>query len=121
MSADAKPSSLEQASAPDARASLPDAVRALFWEYDAATLSWASDRSLIIERVLTAGGWDAITWLRTQAGDAALRVWLIEHEGAALSPRQLRFWQLVLDLPPRRVDAWIEARRSSVWEGRRKT
>ncbi len=100
---------------PDA---LPEPVQALFWEYDVDALSWKADRDLIIHRVLTEGDWEAVTWLRARLGDEALRVWIVEREGGALSPRQLRFWQLVLNLPAARVDAWIKTRQSSVWEER---
>ncbi len=102
----------------DGASPLPETVRALFWEYDAEALSWKADRDLVIHRVLTEGGWEAVRWLRGRAGDEALRAWIVEREGGALSARQLRFWQLVLDLPAAHVDAWIKTRRSSVWEER---
>lgn len=97
---------------------LPEAVRALFWEYDADAINWDADRDLIIRRVLSAGSWPALQWLRARLGDAALRRWIVGHAGDALAPRQLRFWALVLDLPRERVNAWIEARRSSPWTER---
>ncbi len=97
---------------------IPMPVRAILWEYDAETLDWTTDRDLIIGRVISRGTWDNISWLRDQLGDDALRDWIDVHEGGDLSPRQLRFWEIIVDLPSRRVDAWVTRRRSSIWEGR---
>jgi hypothetical protein len=52
---------------------LPCLLRMLFWDYDFESLAWPRDRELIIGRVLTYGNWDAVTWLRSIAGDHALR------------------------------------------------
>ncbi len=75
---------------------LPVLLRPLFWEYDFNPLTWEDDRDLIIARVLAAGSWEAITWLRAQLGDQAWRAWLQHHCGRGLSPRQLRFWEVIL-------------------------
>jgi len=99
----------------------PPVIQSLFWEYDATDLDWEADRALIIRRVLTEGSWDAVRWLRDRVGDAALRRWIEVRSGDALSPRQLRFWELVLDLPSDRVDEWVADRRDSVWENRTAT
>ncbi len=72
---------------------LPTLLRPLFWDDDFEALAWENDRDLIIARVLTSGGWDAITWLRFHMGDRALREWIERHQGRGLSPRQLRFWE----------------------------
>ena len=97
----------------------PPVVQSLFWEYDVAALDWDADRDLIVRRILTEGAWDAVQWLRDRMGDSALRRWIVAQDGDALSPRQLRFWELILDLPSERVDAWVEARRNSIWGNRR--
>ena len=34
---------------------------------------------------------------------------MIAHKGRGLTPRQLRFWGLVYDLPVRQVNSWIRA------------
>lgn len=96
----------------------PPVVQSLFWEYDTTDLDWEADRDLILRRILTEGSWDAVQWLRDRVGDATLRRWIEARSGGALSPRQLRFWELVLDLPSDRVDEWVDARRDSVWENR---
>jgi len=100
------------------RGSLPASVKALFWDYAARSVRWDRDRELIIGRVLASGPWDTVKWLRTQAGDEAIRAWIQEHEGRGLSPRQLRFWQLILEIPSRRVDAWLKSERRRVWDHR---
>jgi len=93
-------------------------LEAFFWDYDFAALTWESDRDLIVARVLAAGDWDAVSWLRSQLGDAALRQWLLEHHGGSLSPQRLRFWQLILRLPRRQVDAWLNAEGRITWDSR---
>jgi hypothetical protein len=96
----------------------PSAVRSLFWEYDVSDLDGETDRDLILRRVLSEGNWETIQWLRGRLGDAGLRQWIEARDGDILSPRQLRFWELVLDLPSEHVDEWVAFRRSSVWTNR---
>lgn len=98
---------------------LPRQLRAFFWDYDFACLTWAEDRELIIARLLAVGNWQAIQWLRGRLGDPALREWLERRQGAGLSPRQLRFWELVLGLPHRQVSTWLAAPGRQVWDRRR--
>ncbi|MCC6300335.1 MAG: hypothetical protein IT314_13655 [Anaerolineales bacterium] len=95
--------------------SLPKSVRSYFWDYPSAKLSLKTDRDLIIRRVLVSGSWDSIQWLRRHVSDGDLREWLITHRGRGLSPRQLRFWEVVLDLPSSRVNRWVQTARNSVW------
>ena len=94
---------------------LPKSVRTYFWDYPNIKLSLKSDRDLIIRRILTSGSWDSIKWLRKTIGDAYLRQWLIEHRGRGLTPRQLRFWALLLDLPTRQVNQWVRASQKMPW------
>jgi hypothetical protein len=97
---------------------LPESLRGLFWEYDFDDLSWEEDRDLIFRRVLAEGPWETVQWLRCRAGDSAMREWIRERRGRALSRKQLRFWQLILGLPEAEVDAWLEAREQDPWERR---
>ena len=76
-------------------ARLPKMLRPLFWDYNFDTLTWEEDRELIISRVLISGSWDAVTWLRSRAGDQYLREWIERLQGKGLSPLQLRFWELI--------------------------
>jgi hypothetical protein len=97
---------------------LPTPLRALFWDYDFKSLAWEDDHDLVIARVLTSGGWDAITWLRSRMGDHALKEWIEQHQGGGLNPQRLRFWELILELPHRQVNAWLKAESRKVWEKR---
>ena len=93
-------------------------IRSLFWDLDPRDLRWERDREQIIGRVLAEGSWDAVKWLRKQAGDDALREWIERHQGRGLTPRQLRFWELILELPHRRVDEWLRREGRQVWDRR---
>jgi hypothetical protein len=97
---------------------LPEALRPLFWDYRFRTLSWDRDHDLITARVLASGDWAAAQWLRSQYGDAGLREWIERRAGDGLTPRQLRFWELILDIPHQRVDEWLRADRRTVWDQR---
>jgi len=98
--------------------SLPNRLRPLFWDYDFNALTWEEDRDLVIKRILTSGDWNAINWLRSHIGDASLKEWIQQHQGDGLSPRQLRFWELVLEIPRRQVNAWLSMERQNTWEKR---
>ena len=100
------------------RAPLPEILREQFWDYDFKTLDWDSDRDLIIARTLAVGTWDAVRWLRRQLDAATLRDWLIAHDGAGLDPKQLRFWELIVDVPHRLVEAWLSDPNRQVWDQR---
>lgn len=97
---------------------LPETLRPLFWDTDFDQLAWRVHRDYIIGRVLSAGTWDAICWLRTRVDDQVLRQWIEQRKGRGLSSRQLRFWELILDLPHARVDAWLQSEGRKFWEGR---
>ena len=98
--------------------SLPKSLQKYFWDYSFKDLSWSKDRDLIIRRLLTDGSWESIRWLREQIGDEDLQRWLFAHKARGLSPRQIRFWSLVLDLPKLRVETWIQTARLSSWSQR---
>jgi len=98
--------------------SLPNWLRPYFWDYSFRNLSWPKDRDLVIRRLLAAGSWNAITWLRKRLGDDALRKWLISHRGRGLSPRQVRFWTLILGVPKLQAEAWARSARSTPWAKR---
>ena len=99
-------------------AALPKSLKRFFWDYSFEDLSWSKDRDLIIRRLLTDGSWESVRWLRKQIGDDSLRRWLITHQARGLSPRQIRFWSLVLGLPKLRVETWAQTARSSPWSKR---
>jgi len=103
---------------PSSTEDLPENVKTLFWDYDADTLDWATDWELITARILASGPWDAVQWLRDRLGDASLRDWITERRGRGLSPRQLRFWELILELPHREVNAWLSEQSKDPWHRR---
>lgn len=93
-------------------------LRPLFWDCDFSSLSWEDHRDYIIKRILTAGNWESVRWLRVRLGDTALRRWIEENGGGGMDPRQLRFWGLILQIPEKTVDIWVAAAKQSIW-GRR--
>ncbi len=99
-------------------ASLPEELRPLFWDCDFESLQWPNDMDFVTGRILTSGEWDALRWLRSKTGDAALKEWLESHKGGGLSPERLRFWELVLCIPHQTVNAWIMKERRSIWRHR---
>ena len=97
---------------------LPAWLKVIFWDYDFRGLRWEEDRDLIISRILSHGDWQALQWLRSRVDSASLKNWLLTRRGAGLSARQLRFWELILDLPHREVNAWLKDKGRMVWERR---
>lgn len=91
------------------RRSLPQELKRFFWDYDFGRLSWEKDRDFVIGRVLSAGDWGAIRWLLGELGPEELRRWIESCSGRGLEPRQLRFWEVILRIPHRRVSEWIAA------------
>jgi hypothetical protein len=93
-------------------------LRPLFWDYRFDDLRWPAHRDLVIRRVLQAGGMDAIGWLRRCVPDAELVDWIRQRNGRGLGARQLRFWQVALNLPALEVDGWVKQAREGLWERR---
>jgi hypothetical protein len=56
--------------------------------------------------------------LRSRVGDEAIREVILRTEARGLSPQPIRFWQLLLDVPARRADAWVRLARSGSWARR---
>ncbi len=52
--------------------------------------------------------------------DAELRAWLVQRRGAELSSKHLRFWELILNLPRRQVNAWLADPQQRIWDERQK-
>jgi hypothetical protein len=67
-------------------AKLPRLLRRYFWDYDFSALSWERNRDFVTGRLLTHGNREAVTWLRSVAGDQVLRQWIMHHQGRGLSP-----------------------------------
>jgi len=97
---------------------LPELLRPAFWDCEFGRLRWESDRELIVARVLAAGSWPMIRWLRDQLGDDGLREWMMGREGRGLTPKQIRFWHVLLDLPSDQVADWLQTARTNPWNRR---
>jgi hypothetical protein len=97
---------------------LPAHLDHLFWEYDVEKLRWPSDRNLVIAKILERGTWDDIRWLRSAVSDEVLYRWLLRSRGRGLSPPQMRYWQLILNLPPDEVERWLSDPSRRIWHGR---
>ncbi len=93
-------------------------MRDLFWDHRFEDLSWPADRDFVIARILGAGDWDSVTWLRERVEPDQLRQWLIRRRCRGLDAKRIRFWELILDLPADQVEEWVRAARAGVW-GRR--
>ena len=103
---------------PARRSGLPARLRPLFWDYDFAALNRKEDRDLVTARVLASGDWQTLRWLRRRLGDPALRAWIRSRGGRGLTPRQLRYWELILELPHREVNAWLADEARQIWDRR---
>src|SRR5262245_36477011 len=100
------------------RTKLPAILRELFWQYRFASLSWERDQDLVTQRILVHGTWPAIQWLRSKLGNSGIRDWIAKREGRGLSRRQLRFWEVILDLPRREVNRWLADESRVIWDRR---
>ena len=98
--------------------SLPSDLKPLFWEYDFGRLSWEKDQGLIIGRILAHGDWQAAHWLVGVLGKDGIREWICRREGRGLDARCLRFWELVVGLPHRKVNAWLRQQAGLPWTTR---
>ena len=95
---------------------LPPQIRALF--QDCAQVHWDSHRGFVIDRVLAEGSWEEIRWLRSEVSDEELAERILATRGRRLSARQVRFWQLILDLPERDVAQWLSDPGRILWDRR---
>lgn len=96
----------------------PDALRRHFWDYEEGMPTGTHGDRTVVTRLLLDGGMDAVRWLRDAVGDEGLRQVLTERKGRGVSPKRLRFWGLVLDLPREQVDRWVAGARAHPWHGR---
>jgi hypothetical protein len=97
---------------------LPEHLHRYFWDHDVNRLTLDEGRHTIIQRLLEAGGWDAVQWLLANLDDDELRDFIARRQGRGLSPKRLRFWGLILDNPRPQVDQWIAAQRENPWHRR---
>jgi hypothetical protein len=60
-----------------------------------------------------------VRFIRRHVGDEAIRDVLLSSRAQGLSPQRIRFWQLLLDLPAKVVNAWVRSARAGTWARRR--
>ena len=75
--------------------------------------------NFIIRRILEYGDFNSYRWLRSKMGDEQLRQWVIARNGKGLTPRQIRYWALVLDIDSNLADQWVRTASQTIWELRR--
>jgi len=97
---------------------LPAPILRLMHDCDPDLVSWDRNRGFLIDRVLASSNWAAICALREEVSDQEIRDRLRATRGRKLSPRQLCFWQTVLDLDPKEVRLWRNAPGRKLWDGR---
>lgn len=97
---------------------LPKSLKPFFWEYPFSQLDWERDRDLIIGRILGAGDWKSVEWLRSRLSAEELRQWILDRQGRVLDPRRLRFWELILGLPHKQVNTWLGSPERAIWDRR---
>ena len=97
---------------------LPECVQRVLWDTDPGAVTWERDREAVLGRVLVHGEWEAICWLRRTAGDEAIRAWIVATHARRLSREQIRFWQLLLELPEDLVQSWLARPGRRVWDER---
>jgi hypothetical protein len=97
---------------------IPDHLRRYFQEYDPDRLSLDRNRHTVLLRLLQEGGLDAVHWLRQNVADDEICTMLVRRRGRGITPKRLRFWALMLNLPDAQVDDWISSERSSPWNRR---
>lgn len=76
------------------RAALPEHLRWLFWETDAAAVDAEAHRDYVLERVMARGDWSAMRWARATYSSEVLADFL-RRKGHRLPPRDLAYWALV--------------------------
>lgn len=97
---------------------LPTMLRPCFWDVVFYRLDGENHGDFVAYRLLECGDWDCLRWLRRTAGDAALMQLVRQQRGLGLSRRQLRFWQLIWDLPKAEVDRWLRRDGDDTWDRR---
>jgi hypothetical protein len=77
---------------------IPDDVARLLWDQDAGAVDLDRDRSLVLERVMSRGTWEAMKWLRRRYAKAVLAEFVRSRGRRVLAPRDLAYWALVCDV-----------------------
>jgi len=94
---------------------LPNFLSSLFWDCSFEKLNPEQNRDFIVFRIITSGGLKAYRWMRSNIGDSEIRECIIRRNGRGLTPPQLRFWELILDMSHEQVDRWVDTAKQSSW------
>lgn len=100
------------------RSPLPKMLKSFFWDRGFRSMSLSSDADFVVGRLLAEGTRESVRWLRRRVGDETLRTWFTQHSGRGLTPRKLRFWELVLKLDHRKVNTWVARQKDDPWHRR---
>ncbi len=74
---------------------LPSEVAVLFWDVDPDEIDLDRHRDYVMERVMSRGTWDAMTWLRHIYPTQVLADFVRRKGSTALAPREHAYWALV--------------------------
>jgi hypothetical protein len=96
-----------------------ESIAKYFWDVDFSAISWEQHKNFIIRRILQSGDFQALRWLRSQLGDSALRDWILARNARGLSPRQIRYWSVVLSIDESLANQWVMQAQNTPWELRR--
>ena len=95
---------------------LPADAAWLFPEYEFGSMTLASHRGVIIERILERGTWDQTRWLFRVVGETAVAEWVGRHGYRLLSRRSFALWRLVRGVRVFDAPDWaIEAKAMEAW------
>lgn len=97
---------------------IPTPILRLIHDCDPATLSWEGNLGFLIDRVIASDNWAAIRSLREHVSDREIVDRIRSTRGRKLSRRQLRFWQVVLELDPEEVASWLAEPGRGTWDAR---
>ena len=98
---------------------IPQAVRALLWEYRTEEELGREQEDVVLERVMQRGGWAEMRWLTRTFDRRRLRDFLARRGHRVLAPRELRYWSFIAGVPDDEQDAWVAGarRREREWRG----
>ena len=88
----------------------------LFPEYDFESVSLASHRGVIIERILERGTWEQLRWLFAVVGEKVAAEWVRHHGFRLLTKRSFALWRLALGVGEFEAPDWaMRARAMEAW------
>jgi hypothetical protein len=89
------------------------------WDTDVSSITWERYKNFIVRRILQYGDFQSWRWLHAQLSDKELRDWIVAHNARGLTPRQIRYWSLILDIETTLADSWVKVAKNTIWEQRR--